>query len=94
MPRFTRWFVFATVAAATSTNLAISHPDTTTPSADFSADQHVSRKLFVENGRRLLKNCIHSDIGRDYRVQVRTGLFPSPPSSQGYTWDALHTFTS
>ncbi|KAL4151120.1 hypothetical protein PRNP1_008069 [Phytophthora ramorum] len=48
-------------------------------------DQRTSRKLFVENGRRLMKNCIRSDAGQELKEKAATrrlAMLKNPHSSR------------
>ncbi|GMF25056.1 unnamed protein product [Phytophthora lilii] len=59
-------FIYWVLAASVLADLAFSHPGAHVSTANY----HFSRKLFVENGRRLLKNCIHSDAGRELKERA------------------------
>ncbi|OWZ09461.1 hypothetical protein PHMEG_00017837 [Phytophthora megakarya] len=59
MTRFACWLALASTATLLLSDSTSGH--STTHSST------ISRKLFVENGRRLLKNCIKSDAGRELR---------------------------
>ncbi|KAG7375722.1 hypothetical protein PHYPSEUDO_015459 [Phytophthora pseudosyringae] len=64
MAPFVRCLALASVVALTLPNVAVGHPRTH-PGTDVA-----SRNLIVENGRRLLKNCIKSEAGRELRERA------------------------
>jgi protocatechuate 3,4-dioxygenase beta subunit len=64
MPHLVRWLALASVAALSLGNLAVGHPGT------HAATDVASRKLFMDNGRRLLKTCIESPVGRELKQRA------------------------
>uniref|UniRef100_H3GU58 Intradiol ring-cleavage dioxygenases domain-containing protein n=1 Tax=Phytophthora ramorum TaxID=164328 RepID=H3GU58_PHYRM len=80
MVHFTRWLVLASAAALVLSDFVVGHS-----SAALTMDQRTSRKLFVENGRRLMKNCIRSDAGQELKEKAATrrlAMLKNPHSSR------------
>ncbi|ETO61987.1 hypothetical protein F444_20066 [Phytophthora nicotianae P1976] len=66
MARFVRWLILASVAALTLSDVALGH------SQMHLGNALPSRKLFIENGRHLLKNCINSEAGQVLKERAIT----------------------